>query len=58
MQFAIDDEDSLQCQFVNLYILKLSLATLAIEFHILVWSHREDEVGHGDSTTIYEELNR
>jgi len=43
---------------VNLQILEFSLATLGIKLQILVWSYREDEVGHGDATAIYEELNR
>ena len=36
--------------------LEFSLATLGVELHILVWSYREHEVGHGDATAIYEEL--
>ena len=48
----------LQAELMNLQVLELSLAILGVELHILVWSYREDEVGHGDSTTIYEELNR
>ena len=43
---------------MNLQVLELSLATLGVEFHILVWSYREDEVGHGDAAAIYEEFNR
>ena len=48
----------LQAELVNLQILEFSLATLGVELHILVWSYREDEVGHGDAAAIYEELNR
>lgn len=48
----------LQTKLVNLQILEFSLATLGVELHILVWSYREDEVGHSDATAIYEELNR
>lgn len=47
----------LQTKLMNLHVLELSLATLGVKLHILVWSYREDEVGHGDATTIYEELN-
>ena len=43
---------------MNLQILELSLAILGVELHILVWSYWEDEVGHGDTTAIYEEFNR
>ena len=35
---------------MNLQILEFSLAILGVELHILVWSYREDEVGHGDAT--------
>ena len=42
---------------MNLQILEISLAILGVELHILVWSYREHEVGHGDTTAIYEELN-
>ena len=48
----------LQAELMNLQVLELSLAILGVELHILVWSYREDEVGHGDATAIYEELNR
>jgi|GEM_PF-3461431 len=48
----------LQTKLVNLQILEFSLATLGIKLQILVWSYREDEVGHGDATAIYEELYR
>lgn len=34
---------------MNLQILELCLATLGVELHILVWSYREHEVGHGDA---------
>ena len=47
----------LQTELMNLQVLELSLATLGIKLHILVWSYREDEVGHGDTASIYEELN-
>ncbi len=43
---------------MNLQVLELCLATLGVELHILIWSYREDEVGHGDATAIYEELYR
>ena len=43
---------------MNLQVLELSLATLGVEFHILVWSYWEHEVGHGDTAAIYEELYR
>ena len=48
----------LQAELMNLQILEFSLATLGVELHILVWSYREDEVGHGDATAIYEEFYR
>ena len=48
----------LQAELMNLQILEFSLAILGVELHILVWSYREDEVGHGDATAINEELNR
>ena len=48
----------LQTKLVNLQVLEFSLATLGVELHILVWSYREDEVGHGDTTAINEELYR
>ena len=48
----------LQAELMNLQVLELSLAILGVELHILVWSYREDEVGHSDATAIYEELNR
>ena len=48
----------LQTKLVNLQILEFSLAILGVELHILVWSYREHEVGHGDATAIYEEFNR
>mgnify|MGYP004530682837 FL=1 len=48
----------LQAELMNLQVLELSLATLGVELHILVWSYWEDEVGHGDATAIYEELYR
>ena len=48
----------LQAELMNLQVLELSLPTLGVELHILVWSYREDEVGHGDATAIYEELYR
>ena len=48
----------LQAELMNLQVLELSLAILGVELHILVWSYWEDEVGHGDATAIYEELNR
>ena len=48
----------LQAELMNLQVLEFSLAILGVELHILVWSYREDEVGHGDATAIYEELNR
>ena len=48
----------LQAELMNLQVLELSLAILGVELHILVWSYREHEVGHGDATAIYEELNR
>lgn len=41
-----------------LNVVKFSFTSLGIELYILVWSYREDEVGHGDATTIYEELYR
>ena len=47
----------LQAELMNLQVLELSLAILGVELHILVWSYREDEVGHGDTAAIYEELN-
>ena len=47
----------LQTKLVNLQVLEFSLAILGVELHILVWSYREDEVGHGDTAAIYEELN-
>ena len=47
----------LQTKLVNLQVLEFSLAILGVELHILVWSYREDEVGHGDTASIYEELN-
>ena len=47
----------LQAELMNLQVLELSLATLGVELHILVWSYREHEVGHGDTAAIYEELN-
>jgi hypothetical protein len=43
---------------MNLQILEFSLAILGVKLHILVWSYREHEVGHGDTTAIYEELYR
>lgn len=43
---------------MNLQVLELSLAILGVELHIFVWSYREHEVGHGDTTAIYEEFNR
>ena len=48
----------LQAELMNLQVLELSLATLGVELHILVWSYWEHEVGHGDATAIYEELYR
>ena len=48
----------LQTKLVNLQVLEFSLAILGVELHILVWSYREDEVGHGDTAAIYEEFNR
>ena len=48
----------LQAELMNLQVLELSLAILGVELHILVWSYREDEVGHGDATAIYEEFYR
>ena len=48
----------LQAELMNLQVLEFSLAILGVELHILVWSYREDEVGHGDAAAIYEELNR
>ena len=48
----------LQAELMNLQILEFSLAILGVELHILVWSYREDEVGHGDATAIYEKLYR
>ena len=48
----------LQAELMNLQVLELSLATLGVELHILVWSYREHEVGHGDATAIYEEFYR
>ena len=48
----------LQAELMNLQILEFSLAILGVELHILVWSYREDEVGHGDATAIYEEFYR
>ena len=48
----------LQAELMNLQVLELSLATLGVELHILVWSYWEDEVGYGDTTAIYEEFNR
>ena len=48
----------LQAELMNLQVLELSLAILGVELHILVWSYREDEVGHSDATAIYEELYR
>ena len=43
---------------MNLHVLEFSLATLGVKLHILVWSYREHEVGHSDTTAIYEELYR
>ena len=48
----------LQAELMNLQVLELSLATLGVELHILVWSYWEHEVGHGDATAIYEEFYR
>ena len=48
----------LQAELMNLQILEFSLAILGVELHILVWSYRENEVGHSDATTIYEEFYR
>ena len=48
----------LQAELMNLQVLEFSLAILGVELHILVWSYREDEVGHGDTAAIYEEFNR
>ena len=48
----------LQAELMNLQILEFSLAILSVELHILVWSYREDEVGHGDTTAIYKEFYR
>ena len=48
----------LQTKLVNLQVLELCLAILGVELHILVWSYREHEVGHGDAAAIYEELYR
>ena len=48
----------LQAELMNLQVLELSLAILGVELHILVWSYREDEIGHGDTAAIYEELYR
>ena len=48
----------LQAELMNLQVLEFSLATLGVELHILVWSYREHEVGHGDAAAIYEEFNR
>ena len=48
----------LQAELMNLQVLELSLAILGVELHILVWSYREDEVGHGDTAAVYEEFNR
>ena len=42
----------LQAELMNLQVLELSLAILGVELHILVWSYREDEVGHGDTAAI------
>ena len=47
----------LQAELMKLQVLELSLAILGVELHILVWSYREHEVGHGDTAAIYEELN-
>ena len=56
--FYIILTSNLQSKLVNLQVLELSLATQGVEFHILVWSYREDEVGHGDTAAIYEEFYR
>ena len=41
-----------------LNVIKFSFTSLGIELYILVWSYREDEVGHCDATTIYKEFDR
>ena len=42
---------------MDFHIIEFGLAALAVELHILIWRHGEDEVGHSDTSMVDEEFD-